>query len=176
MRNFFLALVAVFMMSCANGSTPKLYSKTLGQTENAAVKKSANFSAVDINGKKWTLDDFAGKYVYIDLWATWCPPCRKELPHLKEMAVALKDYNIAILGLSVDEDKSKWEASVRTGSLPGIQLFLGASSPFLQAYGVRGIPRFILLDPQGNIVDANMSRPSSTSTLKFLQELIAPQK
>ena len=170
MKKVILTLLAGFILLNSN-IAPNLHSKTFIQPSKTTVKKPPDFKAVDIDGKTWTLEDFAGKYVYIDIWATWCPPCRKETPHLRDLEASLKDSKVVILGLSIDEDKSKWESAVRSGNLPGTQLFLGVSSPFLQAYGVRSIPRFILIDPQGNIVDANMSRPSSSSTLKFLKEL-----
>ncbi len=171
MKKITLALIALCAMAFGSSTTTNLYSKTLTQTKNTNEKKSPNFKAVDIDGKTWTLDDFKGKYLYIDLWATWCPPCRKEIPYLKELVAELKGSNITILGLSLDEDKAKWETAVKAGGLAGVQLYLGPRSSFLEAFGVRSIPRFILLDPQGNIVDANMSRPSSASTLKFLKGL-----
>ena len=79
--------------------------------------------------------------------------------------------NIIFIGLSIDSDKAKWEAKVRSGELSGVQLYLGDKSDFLNAYEVRSIPRFILLDPQGRIIDPRMSRPSSDDTARRLSEL-----
>ena len=134
-------------------------------------KPSPEISAVDIDGKQWTLADFRGKYIYIDMWATWCAPCRREIPYLKALEEKFKDAQIVFLGLSTDSDKTKWEAMVKTGELTGVQLYLGPQSAFQKAYQIDGIPRFILLDKEGKIIDNNMSRPSQDATAAALEAL-----
>lgn len=137
----------------------------------APGRPSPDFSAVDINGKSYTLKDFRGKYVYIDMWATWCAPCRKELPYLKRLEEKMRGRNITFLSLSIDSDKAKWEQKVKSGELSGIQLLLGRGSKFQKDYKIEGIPHFILIDPYGRIVNASMSRPSSDDTEKILNSL-----
>ena len=134
-------------------------------------KPSPEISAVDIDGKQWTLADFRGKYIYIDMWATWCAPCRREMPYLKALEEKFKDAQIVFLGLSTDSDKTKWEAMVKEGELTGVQLYLGPQSAFQKAYQIDGIPRFILLDKEGKIIDNNMSRPSQDATAAALEAL-----
>lgn len=132
---------------------------------------SPDFDAVDIEGKKWTLADFRGKYIYIDMWATWCAPCKKEFPFLKELEEKFKDANIVFLGLSTDGVKENWEKMVRSGALTGTQLYLGPRSSFQLAYNIQGIPRFILLDRDGRIISNDMSRPSDNETIKVIESL-----
>lgn len=134
-------------------------------------RPSPGFSAPDVDGKVWTLDDFKGKYVYIDLWATWCGPCRREFPFLKALEEEFKDAEIVFVGLCTDKDKSKWEDMLRNGEVSGVQLYLGPQSKFQKAYNVAGIPRFILLDKQGRIISNDMSRPSSDETARTLAAL-----
>ena len=123
-------------------------------------KPSPDFKGVDVNGKEYTLADFRGKYVYIDVWATWCGPCRQEIPYLKKLDEDYKDAQIVFLSLSVDQDKAKWEKMVKEQSMSGVQLHIGQNSAFQQAYKIEGIPHFILLDREGRIIDKKMSRPS----------------
>jgi thiol-disulfide isomerase/thioredoxin len=123
-------------------------------------KPSPDFKGVDVNGKEYTLADFRGKYVYIDVWATWCGPCRQEIPYLKKLDEDYKDAQIVFLSLSVDQDKAKWEKMVKEQSMSGVQLHIGQDSSFQQAYKIEGIPHFILLDREGRIIDKKMSRPS----------------
>jgi thiol-disulfide isomerase/thioredoxin len=123
-------------------------------------KPSPDFKGVDVNGKEYTLADFRGKYVYIDVWATWCGPCRQEIPYLKKLDEDYKDAQIVFLSLSVDQDKAKWEKMVKEQSMSGVQLHIGQNSSFQQAYKIEGIPHFILLDREGRIIDKKMSRPS----------------
>lgn len=134
-------------------------------------KPSPALSAADIDGKEWTLADFKGKYVYIDMWATWCAPCKREMPYLKELEKRFAGADIVFLGLSVDADKAKWEEMVRSGKLTGVQLYLGAQSRFQKAYNVDGIPRFILLDKDGVIISNDMTRPSAKETAETLEAL-----
>ena len=134
-------------------------------------RRSPGFRAEDLNGKVWTLADFRGRYVYIDMWATWCAPCRQEMPYLKQLEAQFKDAEIVFLGLSVDSDKTKWEKMVRSGDLTGTQLYLGTKSNFQEAYKIEGIPRFILLDKNGVIISNDMSRPSDPKTVETLNSL-----
>jgi hypothetical protein len=93
------------------------------------------------------------------------------MPYLKALEEKFKDAQIVFLGLSTDSDKSKWEAMVKTGELTGVQLHLGPQSAFQKAYQIDGIPRFILLDKEGKIIDNNMSRPSQDATAAALEAL-----
>lgn len=133
-------------------------------------RPSPALEASDVDGKVWTLDDFKGKYVYIDLWATWCNPCKRELPYLVQLEEKFAGANIVFVGLSTDGNKENWEKMVRNG-MPGVQLYLGPRSSFQQAYNVQGIPRFILLDKEGKIISNDMSRPSSDETVQVLESL-----
>ena len=134
-------------------------------------RMSPGFKAEDVDGKMWTLADFRGRYVYIDMWATWCAPCRQEIPYLKKLEAEFKDAEIVFLGLSTDSDKSKWEKMVSSGELTGTQLYLGTKSSFQEAYRIDGIPRFILLDKEGKIISNDMSRPSDPKTMQTLNSL-----
>lgn len=142
--------------------------------EWAKVKKgqaSPAFRFADIDGKEVGLQDFAGKYVMIDVWATWCPPCRAEIPALKKLEQQFKDKNIVFVSISCDQKIADWEKMVREDGLGGIQLHNGGDEEFMNAYRIRSIPRFILLDREGNIISANMTRPSNPETVKTLENL-----
>ena len=136
-----------------------------------AGRRSPGFRAPDVNGNEYTLADFRGKYVYIDMWATWCGPCKREMPYLKALEEEFKDAEIVFVGLSVDKDKAAWEDMVRQGELTGVQLYLGTGSRFQEGYRVEAIPRFILLDKEGVIISNDMSRPSAKETAETLRNL-----
>ena len=137
----------------------------------AKGQPSPSFKYLDINGKEVSLADLAGKYVYIDVWATWCGPCRGELPHLKELEHQFKGKNIHFVSISCDQDKAAWEKMVKEEKLEGIQLHYGNSQDFMNAYMINGIPRFILLDREGKIIAAEMTRPSNKKTAETLKAL-----
>lgn len=124
-------------------------------------KPSPDFRAFDKDGTPYTLENFKGRYLYIDLWATWCIPCRREIPFLRKLEQEYEGRNIAFVSLSIDERSAEWKDFLEKQTMTGTQLYLGSSSSFAKLYKVNGIPRFILLDPDGNIVDENALRPSS---------------
>ncbi|SNR16971.1 TlpA family protein disulfide reductase [Tenacibaculum jejuense] len=131
------------------------------------------------NGGKTSLDDLIGKgkYVYIDVWATWCGFCKKEIPLLKRFEQQFHDKNIEFVSLSVDRpaSKEKWKQTIKDREMSGIQLFAGKTQEELQFtkdYLIKGLPRFILIDPDGKIVNANAPRPSrSEELIKLFEEL-----
>ena len=132
-------------------------------------------------GGKKSLDSFKGKYVYIDVWATWCGPCIREIPSLKKLEKDYHNKNIVFVSISTDEpNKSggswekaneKWKNFVKQRQLGGVQLWSGEDFSFQQAYQINSIPRFILVDPNGNIVDANAPRPSDPRLIDLFKEL-----
>lgn len=134
-------------------------------------RTSPDFEGKDTEGKTYSLKDFKGKYLYIDLWATWCGPCKKEIPYMKELEKKFEGKNITFLGLSTDKDQAAWEEMVKSGKLSGTQLLIVGGTEFMRDYDVDGIPRFILLDPDGKIVNANMLRPSSSDIENTLNAL-----
>jgi len=129
----------------------------------------------NIKGGKTSLADLKGKYVYIDVWATWCGPCKREIPFLKEVEKAYHGKNIEFVSISVDEDKNHeaWKNMVAEKELGGVQLFADKNwkSDFVQGYKINGIPRFILIDPAGNIVSPDAPRPSSEELISLFNEL-----
>lgn len=129
---------------------------------------SKDFSGVNIKGETVKLSDFKGKYVYVDVWATWCNPCMKEVPYLIEVEKALEGKNIVFLGASVDRDKSAWEKMINEGKLAGVQIYVGLSDELSGFYKITGIPRFMLFDKEGNILEVSADRPSSGIERKLL--------
>ncbi len=137
----------------------------------AKGQPSPKFNYKDINGKMVSLDDLKGKYVYIDCWATWCGPCRGEIPHLKKLEEDYHGKNIHFVSISCDSNKAAWENKVKNEGLGGIQLIIGRDRSFMDAYMVTGIPRFILIDKEGNVYDADAPRPSDPSIRKIFDSL-----
>lgn len=139
-------------------------------------RPAPDFAFERIDGKVVQLRELRGRYVYIDVWATWCGPCKMEIPHLAKLEKALHDKNIAFVSLSVDRpsDKNKWQTFVKENDLGGVQLFADNAfeTAFIKQFNINSIPRFILIDPEGNIVSANADRPSDPALQEQLEELL----
>lgn len=137
---------------------------------------AADFTYPDANGKMVSLSDFKGKVVLVDVWATWCGPCRGEIPHLKKLEEEMHGKDVVFLSVSIDEakDRQKWLDFIEKEGLKGVQLFAGGrDSTITQAYQIEGIPRFMVFDRNGNIVSVRAPRPSSPELKQMLEAELA---
>ena len=133
----------------------------------------------NFNGERTSLSDLKGKYVYIDVWATWCGPCIREIPSLKVIEKKYENKNIHFVSISIDErnrpryNYEAWRKMIVEKELTGIQLFAdnAFNSKFTKAYGIDSIPRFLLIDPDGNIVSGNAPRPSDPKLVELFNSL-----
>ena len=126
-------------------------------------------------GGTTSLADLKGKYVYIDVWATWCGPCKAQIPSLKKVEKEYHGKNIEFVSLSIDvkKDHATWKQMIIDKELGGIQLMADNDwkSKFATDYGIQSIPRFILVDPSGNIVNSDAPRPSDKKLIDLFNEL-----
>ena len=129
----------------------------------------------NFKGGVTSIDDLKGKYVYFDIWATWCGPCKAEIPYLKEVEEKFHGKNIEFVSISIDKikDHEKWKKMIVEKALGGTQLFADNdwNSKFITEYLIKGIPRFILVDPEGNIVSADAPRPSNPKLVEMFEAL-----
>ncbi len=167
----------IYMAASVNEDNNKIitesYNKLLSVSKG---KPSPKFVDYENNaGGTTSLDDLKGKFVYVDVWATWCGPCKVEIPFLKEVEKKYHGKNIAFVSVSVDKagDHDKWKKMIAEKDLGGIQLFADKAeqSDFVQDYLIKGIPRFILIDPEGNIVNSNAPKPSDVKLIHLFDEL-----
>lgn len=149
----------------------KAFETDLAKKATAAGGKAVNFTYPDANGKNVSLSDFKGKVVLVDVWATWCGPCKGEIPHLKKLEKEMHGQDVLFLSVSVDElkDHQKWKDFIKSEELGGVQLFASGWSDIAKFYNIKGIPRFMVFDKQGNIVSTDAPRPSNKE-LKLLLE------
>lgn len=151
----------------------KSYNKLKALSEGQPSPKFKNYE--NYNGETTSLEDLKGKYVYIDVWATWCGPCKAEIPFLKTIEKKYHNKNINFVSISVDKvkDHDKWLKMVKEKKMKGYQLFADNNwnSVFVKDYLIFGIPRFILIDPKGNIVNSNAPRPSDDRLEQLFKSL-----
>ncbi len=154
----------------------KMYFKQKQEQKKLNNAASPSFDYINYAGGKTKLEDLRGKFVYIDVWATWCGPCRGEIPFLQKVEEKYKGKNIAFVSISIDvqKDFEKWKTFVKDKSLSGIQLFADKdwNSDFTKSFGINSIPRFILIDPTGKVVDADAARPSDPKLVEKLDGLL----
>ena len=139
-----------------------------------------DFTMEDVNGKEFKLSDLKGKLIYMDVWATWCGPCREEMKYSVKLAKKYANRpDLTLLYVSVEEDRKSWknflEKNPSVKGVHGIQPS-GNKPPTPNAirelYKIRGIPRYILIDKDGNIVDRYAAPPSQLLTNNYLDSLL----
>lgn len=129
----------------------------------------------DAQGNVSSISTYKGKVVYIDTWATWCGPCKREIPHLHELEESMKGENVVFLSVSTDKDINAWKNFLQSQHMTGNQLHQSddPETSMSKLYNVDSIPRFILVDEEGKIVTANAPRPSSGEQIREMIRSVA---
>ena len=152
----------------------KAFEMTIRKFEAGAP--AFDFAGTDVNGQEHKLSDFKGNLVYVDVWATWCGPCKGQIPALKELEKKFHGQPVTFLSISVDnaKDRSKWEKYVTEEDLKGVQIMADKAfeSDVAKAYSINAIPRFMLFDKEGNIVTIDAPRPSDEKIEGYLKNLL----
>lgn len=132
--------------------------------------EAPNFSAEDFDGKAVKLSDYRGKFVFIDIWATWCGPCVGEIPNVQAAAIKYKDAPLAIIGVSIDDDMDRAVTFVESKNLTYSQLWCegGWQSDICKQYQVDGIPATFLIDPEGKLLLTNLRGSQLETALQYV--------
>jgi thiol-disulfide isomerase/thioredoxin len=150
----------------------KLMVKSQENTKSGKAAPDITLNTVD--GKQIQLKSLLnGKFTYIDVWATWCGPCCKEIPFLEKLVEKFKDNNkVQFISISTDQSVDAWKNKLNKDKPQWSQYILTPENnkKFSEDWGISGIPRFIMIDANGNIFSPDASRPSSEDTTKTIEE------
>ena len=150
----------------------KLTQRYISAQETSSGKPAVEFNYENFSGGRTSLKDLKGSLLYIDVWATWCGPCIKEMPALKDLVAEYAGKNIEFVSISIDHktDYEKWRKMVPEKNVGGVQLYdeEGLSSDFMKAFSVGLIPRIMMIDAEGKIISSNAPRPSSKEVRGFI--------
>ena len=128
-----------------------------------------DFTYPDKDGNEFSLASFKGNLIYVDVWATWCGPCRAEIPSLQKLLEEYNGKDITFLSVSVDTDRDEWLKMLADKELGGTQLWADGWSEITKSYAIFGIPRFMLFSADGNVISTNAPRPSSDEIRPLLE-------
>jgi thiol-disulfide isomerase/thioredoxin len=151
------------------------YEMTIRKIEAGAP--SIDFAGTDITGKEHKLSDYRGTVVYVDVWATWCGPCKAQIPYLKKLEKKFHGKPVTFMSISVDKvkDRKKWENFVKEENLQGVQIMADNAfeSDVAKAYKINAIPRFMIFDKEGKIVTIDAIRPGNEKIEDELNRLVS---
>lgn len=144
-----------------------VYKRFLYPSTNTAGEKAPPFTTENIYGEEINLEDFKGKYVLIDFWGSWCPPCRKEMPLLTDFHKKYKDTKfkdgegIEIITIALEKNDKSWKKAADEygftwrNQVVDISKFVRLS-PLASAYKVTDVPAKFLINPKGEIIATNV--------------------
>ena len=131
-----------------------------------------DFTYENTSGEFVSLSSFKGSLVYVDVWATWCGPCKAEIPYLKTLEQDYHEQNIVFLSVSVDTNKDQWLKMVEEEALGGVQLWADGWSQITKDYAIFGIPRFMLFSEDGKVISNDAPRPSEEETRELFDKYL----
>jgi len=153
-------------------SQPKIQQQILAQhlllKSLSRGKPAPDFITTALNKDTFSLKNFQGKYVVIDVWATWCQSCQVQLPNFDGLAEQYTNQNLVFIALSIDDNKWAWENQASENTSRVFHLHASDKNLFGHSYGVEYIPRYILLGADGKIINAQMPEPGNP----FFQEIL----
>lgn len=158
-----------------NADIPQRYVAKMESFEKLKSGVAApDITLTDKDGQTISLSEFAkGKFTYIDVWATWCGPCKKEIPYMEKMVERFKGNDkVRFVSISIDENVKAWKNMIENDKpqWPQYNINGDTAKKFSADWGITGIPRFIMIDRNGNIFSADATRPSEESTAQIIEE------
>ncbi len=160
----FLLLIISVLTSC----------KTSIEKYKIEPFKAKDFVAYDSNGRNISLEKFKGKFIFLDFWATWCAPCRVEIPNLLRLYESITQKDLIIISISLDKDVDNVRSFIKNMEMNWINIIdYQTSSKIADIYSVSSIPTNYLIDRNGNVIAKNI-RGSSTSDI--IKEFIEKNK
>ncbi len=172
-------LLPTFKVDCRQASYVKYVTKSMNFLTTTQMSISNEVKLLDKLGTSttWTqlLATHRGRIIYVDFWASWCAPCRAELPASHHLRSLLAKENISFLYISMDEDPQAWSNAVQQVGLGKMSSYLlthSFQSALAKQYQLKAIPRYLLFDQQGKLISAKAKRPSDKSLRADLQRLV----
>ena len=152
----------------ASSDNPQ-FAAAMSKLEAADVRReSVNFTLSDLHGKTWTLKDLRGKVVLVNFWATWCPPCRKEMPDMEALHQEFKEQGLVILAIS-DEESDKVQPFITEHKF-SYPIVLDPGRKVNDLFEVEGIPKSFLYDRNGHLVAQAIDMRTRRQFLEMLAQ------
>lgn len=154
------------------GLSPDDSSQTENQQEQSKINLMDNYDFVleDLNDNKVTLSELKGKKVFLNFWATWCPPCKAEMPDIEKLYQETKDSDLVILAINAGDDKSTVQDFIAKNNY-NFSVLLDTNGEVSRLYQVTGIPTSYFIDTEGYLDDGISGAISLESMKEYVNKL-----
>jgi peroxiredoxin len=152
----------------ASSDNPQFAAAMARLEADDAKRQKADFMLADLQGKVWHLQELRGKVVLVNFWATWCPPCRKEMPDLATLYSRFKDQGLVVLAIS-DEEAAKVNPFIAERKI-GYPILLDPGRAVNEAFHVEGIPKSFVYDRTGKLVAQSIDMRTQRQFLEMLAQ------
>lgn len=140
--------------STADSNDSKTTANPVGIKQNSIKIKAEDFKLKDLNGKELSLSDLKGKNVFLNFWATWCPPCRGEMPEIEKLYQETKNSDLVIVAVEIGEPLNDVKTFIDENNY-SFEVLLDTDQKVSAQYGISGVPTSLFIDKEGNIVAEN---------------------
>jgi peroxiredoxin len=167
-QDAYLELASIVRYEHVNGSLdlPQFAAAMAKLEADDLHRNDANFTLTDLSGKNWTLRDLRGKVVLVNFWATWCPPCRKEMPDLETLYRRFGPQGLVILGIS-DEEAAKVKPFISQQKVT-YPVLLDPGRKVNELFQIEGIPKTFIYDREGKVVAQSIDMRTQKQFLEML--------
>ncbi len=174
-KSIITSLVVFFL------SITVFYGQTPSENTNQSSKKTYKAKLVDLDDEKnqgMTLDGILKKYrgqvIYLDIWASWCGPCKKEMPYSQALKKEMQGQDVAFVYISTDKNANSWRGMIDQLQISGDHYRVSADvkQDIVNRYNLQYIPRYLLINKEGKVADPIAKRPSDPMVKKDLEKLL----
>lgn len=166
------SIMTIFWAMSASPKVTKVAETTAETSKKKAYKPAPDFALVDISGRETRLSDFTGKVVILDFWATWCPPCRAEIPHFIELYNEYKDDGLEIIGVTMDWNASKQAGPFAVKNGINYTILIGKQEVGDLYGGIISIPTTFIIDREGGLRRKYIGYQEKSVFEKDIKELL----
>jgi Peroxiredoxin len=140
------------------------------KTDTVQLGKAQDFTLVDLEGNKVSLSDFKGKKVFLNFWATWCPPCKAEMPEIEKVYQETKDSDVVILGVEIGEPLDTVKTFIVKNNY-NFKVLLDQDQSVATTYGISAIPTSYFIDEEGNIISKRVGEMNYEDMKEYITKL-----
>lgn len=155
--------------SQVQGTLPNTQSQDSSDTESTGA--APDFALTDLDGNKVSLSDFRGQYVYLNFWASWCSPCKSEMPDIEKMHKEFKEEGLVVLAVDMGEGRAAVEEFIGSNGYT-FRVLLDPDQSAAEKYGVTAIPASYFIDRDGNIAEKRVGALSEEQMRTIIQQMM----